>query len=140
MARKAQKLRPVMTRIPETLRRRLERLAARNGRSMNSEIIHRLQRTIAIDDSGAATNLLEFLRSPGVEVTEANERDVAVALHNTFGRWAPFAGGVAGEAKSSPQAAESGERLPDKAEQSEVRKSEKAPPLGLLRKKPPEEE
>jgi hypothetical protein len=45
MARKAQELRPVMTRIPETLRRRLERAAARNNRSMNTEIIHRLERS-----------------------------------------------------------------------------------------------
>ncbi|WP_165475225.1 Arc family DNA-binding protein [Nitrobacter sp. Nb-311A] len=42
MARKPTELAPIMTRIPEHLRRRLEQDAARNGRSMNSEIIHRL--------------------------------------------------------------------------------------------------
>jgi len=45
MARKTQELRPVMTRIPETLRRRLERAATRNNRSMNTEIIHRLEQS-----------------------------------------------------------------------------------------------
>jgi hypothetical protein len=43
--RKATELRPLMTRLPEGLRSRLEREAARNDRSMNSEIIERLQRT-----------------------------------------------------------------------------------------------
>jgi hypothetical protein len=43
--RKATELRPLMTRLPEGLRGRLEREAARNDRSMNSEIIERLQRT-----------------------------------------------------------------------------------------------
>jgi hypothetical protein len=43
MARKDQELRPVMTRIPEGLRRQLERAAVRNGRSMNAEIISRLE-------------------------------------------------------------------------------------------------
>ena len=45
MARKPQELRPVMVRIPEGVRRRLEREAVRNGRSMNTEIIHRLERS-----------------------------------------------------------------------------------------------
>jgi hypothetical protein len=58
---------------------------------MNTEIIHRLQRTFAIDDSDAATNMLDFLRALGVGVTEANKRDVAVALSQTFGRWLPLA-------------------------------------------------
>jgi hypothetical protein len=43
MVRKSQELRPVMTRIPEGLRRKLEREAEQNGRSMNAEIIHRLE-------------------------------------------------------------------------------------------------
>jgi Arc-like DNA binding dprotein len=41
--RKSQELRPVMTRIPEALRRRLEREAEQNRRSMNAEIIRRLE-------------------------------------------------------------------------------------------------
>jgi predicted HicB family RNase H-like nuclease len=45
MPRKNQELRPVMTRIPEDLRRQLERAAARTGRSMNAEIISRLERS-----------------------------------------------------------------------------------------------
>ena len=39
MALKPTDLRPVMTRIPEGLRRKLEREAGRNDRSMNAEII-----------------------------------------------------------------------------------------------------
>jgi hypothetical protein len=50
MARKSTELRPIMTRIPESLRRRLEREAARNARSMNSEIIHRLERSLDRQD------------------------------------------------------------------------------------------
>jgi Arc-like DNA binding domain len=53
MARKTQELRPVMTRIPETLRRRLERAAMRNNRSMNTEIIHRLEGSFA-EEAGKA--------------------------------------------------------------------------------------
>ena len=43
MVRKSKQLRPVMTRIPEGLRRRLEREAELNRRSMNAEIISRLE-------------------------------------------------------------------------------------------------
>jgi hypothetical protein len=62
---------------------------------MNTEIIHRLQRTFALDDSGAATNMLDWLRNLGVEVTsKAKEQDVAVALQMLFGRW--FQAGLPG--------------------------------------------
>jgi L-fucose isomerase-like protein len=46
MARKAQQLTGVMVRLPEKLRRWMERAASKNGRSMNSEIIHRLEQSI----------------------------------------------------------------------------------------------
>jgi len=90
MARKATDMVQLKLRFSEALRRRLEREAKRNNRSMNTEIIHRLQRTVAIDDSTAATNLLDFFQSLGVNITEANERDVAVAIGNVFGRWTPL--------------------------------------------------
>jgi hypothetical protein len=48
MARKAQELRPVMVRLPEKLRRRLERAAFLSGRSMNSEIIYLLEHTFTL--------------------------------------------------------------------------------------------
>jgi CRISPR/Cas system-associated exonuclease Cas4 (RecB family) len=51
MVRKSQELRPVMTRIPEGLRRRLEREAELNGRSMNAEIIHRLEQSFRQNDT-----------------------------------------------------------------------------------------
>src|SRR5262245_13909891 len=46
MARKPAELRPLMTRVPERLRRKLEREANRNDRSMNSEIVSRLERSL----------------------------------------------------------------------------------------------
>jgi plasmid stability protein len=49
MTRKIKELRPVMTRIPEGLRRQLELSARRSGRSMNAEIIHRLKQSFAGD-------------------------------------------------------------------------------------------
>jgi Arc-like DNA binding domain len=48
MAPKDQELRPVMTRIPEGLRRRLEREAKWRRRSMNAEIVARLQQSFDI--------------------------------------------------------------------------------------------
>jgi len=42
-----------MTRIPEGLRRRLDREARRNDRSMNSEIIQRLERSFTNEDAAA---------------------------------------------------------------------------------------
>jgi hypothetical protein len=49
MARKAGELRPVMARIPEGLRRRLARAASAVPRSMNAEMVHRLQRSFDDD-------------------------------------------------------------------------------------------
>ena len=50
MVRKSQELRPVMTRIPEGLRRRLERDAEQNRRSMNAEIVARLEASFRRED------------------------------------------------------------------------------------------
>jgi hypothetical protein len=54
MAQKDLELRPVMTRIPEGLRRRLEREAKFRGRSMNAEIVKRLQESFDIPDQAGA--------------------------------------------------------------------------------------
>jgi|SRR5215831_4475686 len=54
MAPKDEELRPVMTRIPERLRRRLEREAKWHRRSMNAEIVHRLQESFDIPDQASA--------------------------------------------------------------------------------------
>jgi hypothetical protein len=48
-----------MVRLPETLRRRVERDAERNGRSMNTEIIHRLEQSLAEAD---LSNTVQSLR------------------------------------------------------------------------------
>jgi hypothetical protein len=49
MARKARQLTGVMVRLPEKLRQYLERRAYVNGRSMNSEIIFRLEGSAEVD-------------------------------------------------------------------------------------------
>jgi len=85
MARKPTDPVQLKLRFQEGLRRRLDREAKRNGRSLNSEIIHRLQRTLAIDGSTAATNVLDFFRELGVDITKANEKDVAVAVSKVVG-------------------------------------------------------
>jgi Arc-like DNA binding dprotein len=81
MARKSQELRPVMTRIPEQLRRQLERAAAQNRRSMNSEIIDRLGRSfedrenlIAAIATRAATAAVERLQTASFEPRQAEPK------------------------------------------------------------------
>jgi hypothetical protein len=54
MAPKDEELRPVMTRIPERLRRRLEREAKFRRRSMNMEIVTRLQESFDTPDQASA--------------------------------------------------------------------------------------
>jgi hypothetical protein len=54
MAQKGLELRPVMTRIPERLRQRLEREAKFRRRSMNMEIVSRLQESFDIPDQASA--------------------------------------------------------------------------------------
>ena len=48
--RKSQELRPVMTRIPEGLRSKLAREGKKNGRSMNAEIVYRLEQSFEQGD------------------------------------------------------------------------------------------
>jgi Arc-like DNA binding dprotein len=55
MARKPTELRPLMVRIPESLRRRLEKEAAKQDRSMNAEIIHRLDQSFSLPALAKAT-------------------------------------------------------------------------------------
>ncbi len=50
MARKAKELTPVMVRLPEALRRKLARLASAGKLSMNSEIIRRLEQSVAAEE------------------------------------------------------------------------------------------
>jgi hypothetical protein len=60
MARKSTETRGLMLRLPEGLRRRLEREAEQDGRSMNAEIVYRLEASA----SGAMSlqALVEMLR------------------------------------------------------------------------------
>jgi hypothetical protein len=49
MARKARKLTAIMVRLPDPLHRELVRLASAGARSLNSEIIGRLEKSVALD-------------------------------------------------------------------------------------------
>ena len=60
----------------EALRRRLERVAARNNRSMNTEIIHRLEESLARDPTIEIENLLR----------ELNDRLAQLGMTETFGQ------------------------------------------------------
>src|SRR5262249_24910990 len=62
MVRKSRQLRPVMTRIPEGLRRKLEREAEQNGRSMNAEIILRLESSFQRDTEQLLARALDAVR------------------------------------------------------------------------------
>jgi Arc-like DNA binding dprotein len=77
-------------RFQEGLRRRLEHAAARNNRSMNTEIIHRLQRTLARDDTVLAPIMFDFfedLKRAGVDIGKGKKDDIAHALQNLFARF-----------------------------------------------------
>ena len=50
VTQKPNELVPLMTRLPEALRRRLEQAAAKSGRSMNGELIYRLQESFSKED------------------------------------------------------------------------------------------
>jgi hypothetical protein len=63
MVRKSQELRPVMTRIPEGLRSKLAREGKKNGRSMNAEIVYRLEQSFEQGD--IITAVKEAIASPG---------------------------------------------------------------------------
>jgi hypothetical protein len=62
MVRKSQELRPVMTRIPEGLRSKLAREGKKNGRSMNAEIVYRLEQSFEHQD--IITAVREAIISP----------------------------------------------------------------------------
>jgi flagellar motor switch protein FliG len=51
MVRKPADLVPLMLRLPEDLRRRIEREATRNQRSLNAEVVRRLEDSFRSEDS-----------------------------------------------------------------------------------------
>ena len=63
MVRKSQELRPVMTRIPEGLRSKLAREGRKKRRSMNAEIVYRLEQSFVLEDIFKA--IKEGMASPG---------------------------------------------------------------------------
>jgi hypothetical protein len=65
MARKPTELRPLMLRIPEALRKRIEVEATKNDRSMNAEIINRLQNSFQKEER--AVLLAEVVREAFVK-------------------------------------------------------------------------
>ena len=74
MARKPTDEVQLNLRFSEALRRRLERVAGRNNRSMNTEIIHRLEESLARDPT--IENLLR----------ELNDRLAQLGMTETFGQ------------------------------------------------------
>lgn len=78
MALKATDLRPIMTRLPEGLRKRLERSARDNRRSMNAEIIHRLV------ESYAAADTMAVFREGGREAAAASARALMQVVNMTL--------------------------------------------------------
>jgi hypothetical protein len=99
MARKATDMVQLKLRFSEALRRRLERVAARNGRSMNTEIVHRLETDLAYEtltrrlestpsDMFAESGATESL---GAKLTAINEKlDKLIAQQSqVFALFAP---------------------------------------------------
>ena len=98
MVRKPTELRPIMTRIPEGLRRRLEKEAARNDRSMNAEIIARLWETFADEDRFGGPEQAAMLQNFAFDMARAkaatehdsaddNLRRIAAAFLNLADNW-----------------------------------------------------
>jgi Arc-like DNA binding dprotein len=79
MARKTTELRPLMTRIPEGLRRRLEHAAKKADRSMNGEIIARLAESFEREDQEAVFQ--RYLAG----VRQENDEHVARVIHGMLG-------------------------------------------------------
>jgi hypothetical protein len=70
MARKPTDTVPLMLRLPENLRRRIEHSAKKQQRSLNAEIIHRLEESFTRQDQAAliektATAVVEEFRVVG---------------------------------------------------------------------------
>ena len=103
MAPKDEELRPVMTRIPERLRRRLEREARFRRRSMNAEIVRRLQESFDIPDQASAI-----------------AEDINSGLDSGFDE----VHGSLNELKSQISAILAHLRLPDPVEEARARKAE----------------
>jgi hypothetical protein len=63
MAKKATAIVPTMLRMREELRKRLEREAKRNARSLNSEMVGRLEQSFTIDEQARSrdTAILDML-------------------------------------------------------------------------------
>src|SRR5262249_47165904 len=101
-------LRPVMTRIPEGLRRRLEREARCHRRSMNAEIVHRLQESFDIPDHAGA------IAADITSELDSGFDEVQFGLN---------------EIQSQNRAILSHLGLPDPVEEAKARRAEKARPM-----------
>src|SRR5215831_18281007 len=122
MAPKDEELRPVMTRIPEKLRRRLEREAKWHRRSMNAEIVHRLQESFDLpDQAGAiASDVASEIQSNFYDVdgslSEIQSQIRAILSH--LGLPDPVERAKAREAEARAQRAEARKAALDKAVQT----------------------
>ncbi|MCY1664591.1 Arc family DNA-binding protein [Rhizobium sp. SL86] len=59
-----------MLRFPEGMRDRIRQAADENGRSMNAEIIHRLEQTFAAPETEATTERTQSAREVAMELAE----------------------------------------------------------------------
>jgi len=82
MAHEPHELRPIMTRLPESLRSRLEKSAALEGRSMNAEIIHRLEQSFAKEKE---RGLEHRINSATQEVVNLATQQATAAVLETLG-------------------------------------------------------
>jgi len=93
MARKPTDTIKLNLRFPEALRRQLEREAKKEGRSLNTEIVERLYRSLRQEDKPTdiiAQYLFSALQDEGVldRILEmAAEDDAAVAAHDAWKEW-----------------------------------------------------
>lgn len=84
MAKKPEELRPVMVRIPEVIRRQLARDAKKNGRSMNTEIIHRLTESLS---SKSLADLFQQYAETAANVAAAKAADEVVKRLRSEHAW-----------------------------------------------------
>jgi plasmid stability protein len=59
-----------MVRFPDGMRERIKMAADENGRSMNAEIIHRLEQTFSVDDAIITNDLADTPKELAVQLVE----------------------------------------------------------------------
>ena len=85
MARQPQDIRPMMVRLPEALASQLERAAEETGRSINAEIIRRLETTFLKDkERGIEHRLEDKIESATEKITQNSTSAIMMELGPKF--------------------------------------------------------